>query len=50
MFPILLVMYGRLAVTEEAEMRTQLGSDFDAYAARTPRFLPSWRISNVASA
>jgi protein-S-isoprenylcysteine O-methyltransferase Ste14 len=50
MFPILLVMYGRLAVTEEAEMRTQFGSDFDAYAARTPRFLPSWRKSNVASA
>lgn len=50
MFPILLVMYGRLAVTEEAEMRTQFGSDFDAYAARTPRFLPSWRKSYVASA
>jgi protein-S-isoprenylcysteine O-methyltransferase Ste14 len=41
MFPILLFMYGRLAVTEEAEMRKQFGADFDAYAARTPRFLPS---------
>ena len=40
MFPVLLVMYGRLAVTEEAEMRKQFGADFDAYAARTPRFLP----------
>ena len=47
MFPILLVMYGRLAVTEEAEMRKQFGADFDAYAARTPRFLPSLRKSNV---
>ncbi len=43
MFPILLVMYGRLAVNEEAEMRKRFGAAFDAYAARTPRFLPSWR-------
>lgn len=43
MFPILLVMYGRLAVTEEAQMRKQFGAEFDAYAARTPRFLPSLR-------
>ena len=43
MFPILLVMYARLAVTEEAEMRKQFGAEFEAYAARTPRFLPSWR-------
>ncbi len=49
MFPILLVMYGRLAVTEEAEMRKQFGADFDAYAARTPRFLPSLRKPNVDS-
>ena len=44
MFPILLVMYGRLAITEEAEMRKRFGADFEAYAARTPRFLPSWRV------
>ena len=43
MFPILLVMYARLAGTEEIEMRKQFGAEFDAYAARTPRFLPSWR-------
>jgi len=43
MFPILLVMYGRLAVVEEREMREQFGAAFDAYAARTPRFLPSLR-------
>jgi protein-S-isoprenylcysteine O-methyltransferase Ste14 len=40
MFPILLVMYGRLAVTEEAEMRVQFGRAFDDYAKRTPRFFP----------
>jgi len=42
MFPILLLMYARLAITEEAEMRKRFGAEFDAYAARTPRFLPSW--------
>ena len=43
MFPILLVMYGRLAITEEAEMRKRFDAEFEAYASRTPRFLPSWR-------
>jgi len=43
MFPILLVMYARLAVTEEAEMRKQFGAEFDAYTVRTPRFFPSIR-------
>ncbi len=41
MFPVLLLMYGRLAITEEKQMREQFGAEFDAYAARTPRFLPS---------
>lgn len=40
MFPILLVMYRRLAVTEEAEMRAQFGDAFAHYAAQTPRFFP----------
>ena len=40
MFPILLVMYGRLAVTEEAEIRAQFGETFERHAARTPRFVP----------
>ena len=42
MFPILLVMYARLAVTEEAEMRKQFGAQYEAWAARTPRFLPTF--------
>lgn len=40
MFPILLIMYGRLALTEETEMRAQFGDVFDRYAERTPRFIP----------
>jgi protein-S-isoprenylcysteine O-methyltransferase Ste14 len=40
MFPVLLIMYGRLAVTEEAEMRAQFGDAYVRYAQRTPRFIP----------
>jgi protein-S-isoprenylcysteine O-methyltransferase Ste14 len=43
MFPILLMMYGRLAITEETEMRAQFGEEFDRYALKTPRFFPRWR-------
>lgn len=43
MFPILVAMYGRLAITEEREMRKRFGAEFDAYAARTPRFFPALR-------
>ena len=43
MFPILVAMYGRLAITEEREMRARFGVEFDAYASRTPRFVPALR-------
>lgn len=43
MFPTLLVMYGRLAITEEAEMRKRFGGEFEAYAVHTPRFVPSFK-------
>lgn len=39
MFLVLLLMYGRLALTEEAEMHAQAGADFAHYAQRTPRFI-----------
>ena len=41
MFPVLVAMYGRLAITEEREMQARFGTEFDAYAARTPRFVPT---------
>ena len=40
MFPILLYVYRRLAIREEREVRVRFGAAWDAYAARTPRFLP----------
>ena len=49
MFPILVAMYGRLAITEEAEMRRRFGAAFDAYAARTPRFVPALRTPTLST-
>lgn len=40
MFPILLLVYRRLAIREEREVATRFGSAWDAYAADQPRFLP----------
>ena len=40
MFPILLLMYARLAIVEEREMRRQFGDEYERYAERTPRFIP----------
>jgi protein-S-isoprenylcysteine O-methyltransferase Ste14 len=37
------VFYSGVMRTEEAELRAQYGADFDAYAARVPLFLPSFR-------
>lgn len=49
MFPILLLMYGRLAVKEEEEMHTQFGDEFDRYAQKTPRFFPHWSQRGLGS-
>ena len=43
MFPILGVLYTRLAISEEREVRAQFGARFERYAARTPRFIPRLR-------
>ena len=42
MFPVLVVMYVRLAKQEEAEARAAFGQAYDAYATRVPAFLPRW--------
>lgn len=42
MFPVLVVMYARLATSEETEMRARFGAAWEAYAARTPRFIPAF--------
>jgi protein-S-isoprenylcysteine O-methyltransferase Ste14 len=40
LFPLLTLAYARLARAEERDVRTEFGSSYDAYVARTPRFLP----------
>jgi protein-S-isoprenylcysteine O-methyltransferase Ste14 len=40
MFPVLVAMYGYLATREEADMLADFGTEYEGYAARTPRFIP----------
>ena len=40
MFPILVVVYARLARREERDMRAEFGDAWDAYATATPAFIP----------
>jgi protein-S-isoprenylcysteine O-methyltransferase Ste14 len=42
MFPILVVMYVRLARYEERQAAAEFGEQYAAYAARTPGFFPHW--------
>jgi protein-S-isoprenylcysteine O-methyltransferase Ste14 len=40
MFPVLVVVYSRLAQREERDVRARFGAAYDSYAARTPRLVP----------
>lgn len=42
MFPVLVVMYVRLARHEEREVRAEFGETYDRYAAHVPAFMPRW--------
>jgi protein-S-isoprenylcysteine O-methyltransferase Ste14 len=41
MFPLLMFMYGHLAIVEEREMQAEFGDSYQSYIAKTPRFLPN---------
>src|SRR6266566_2441865 len=41
MFPVLVIVYLRLARSEEREVAGRLGDTWAAYAARTPAFIPA---------
>ncbi len=43
MFPVIVLVYRRLAIAEEREVRQRFGPAWDAYAAVTPRFVPRRR-------
>ena len=49
MYSVLIWMYVRLARAEERETRETFGAQFDAYAARTPPFIPNWSHSPNAT-
>ena len=50
MFPVLVVMYLRLARQEESEVRAEFGEAYDRYAAQVPAFVPRWsRIAGGAN-
>lgn len=40
MFPVLVVMYVRLAITEERDSEKAFGQAWHDYASKTPRFIP----------
>lgn len=43
MFPVLLLVYRRLAIREEREVAERFGEAWERYARETPRFLPRGR-------
>lgn len=53
MFPVLVVMYVRLARHEEQEVRAEFGNAYARYAAKTPAWIPHvsdlWRASKAGS-
>ena len=48
MFPVLIVVYRRLATREERDVAEAFGGEWDAYATRTPRFIPRLRHNRTA--
>ena len=49
MFPILSIMYWRLALHEESEVEAELGEVYLRYAAKTPRFIPQFKSGTTTS-
>jgi len=48
MFPVLVVMYARLARREERELEARFGKEYERYAVVTPAFLPRFRALRTA--
>lgn len=49
MYPVLALMYARLARREEAEMLAQFGEEYARYRKATPAFLPRLRMQGDAN-
>ena len=42
MFPVMALIYARLAKREEQDMLAEFGEEYARYAAHTPAFIPDW--------
>jgi len=49
MFPVLVVMYGYLALREEADMLAQFGDEYRRYKGAVPAFLPRLGATGAAA-
>lgn len=47
MFPVLVLVYARLAKVEERDMVAEFGQDYEQYRRRTPAFIPAIRRDNI---
>lgn len=47
MFPLLLVMYWRLALHEERDVEAVFGDVYRRYVDRVPRFVPRWSVASA---
>jgi protein-S-isoprenylcysteine O-methyltransferase Ste14 len=47
MFPVLVVMYIKLARSEERQAQKEFGKQWELYAARTHAFIPDWKAKAV---
>lgn len=48
--PLFWFIYQAIVAAEEAYLRRQFGAEYEAYCARVPRYLPSWRGAPAAFA
>ncbi|HEY0845077.1 MAG TPA: isoprenylcysteine carboxylmethyltransferase family protein [Noviherbaspirillum sp.] len=49
MFPVLLVVYARLAKSEEYDMVKLFGDEYETYRRRTPAFIPAFSNNRLTS-
>lgn len=48
MFPVLVVMFARLALWEEKEMTKKFGEAYEKYKSRTPAFIPHFAVKQAS--
>lgn len=49
MFPIMVLVYARLAKSEERDMVAEFGQEYEQYRSRTPAFIPAFGHTDVST-